>query len=550
MNSIFIKTVKSIRKRIDIPIGRLWQSARRQLLLSLTALVLAVSPLVGVLPVRAASVYDNVYRHTNDLIIPQDTYCPNMPATQDYATIYAQYFLDESKWHSSHQQPSSSMHAVKTAYLAALADENYGTWGVSKIKLYSQTIGYRIFWTQDSSAKLEWFHHSSGLDDLSLYGGGYVDVKCYHGIFSTATLDKFFGPTTAGAGGYAVQISTSGYPNYNYENLFLYSSNPNFDYNYPSGYEGDIIVDFVVDVDDDGLDLAQEGAQGTSDYTTDTDGDGLSDYVESVWYPDREDVFCDDSTPKVCAEPSPTVKDVYVEIDWMDDGTTAYKPNSTQIELVKDAFADKGIHLHIDTGEYGGGNELPVYIPALKFEPDINDTDFFNLKNGDNTYSAQFAEIRRGVWHYMITGNQVDDGGNNDTSGVAYPGDDDAFVALGLVASDHPLTADVAVAGTIIHELGHNLCLTDEDHDYTGQNAACVFDGVDHYAGNDYVSAMNYDKQFALVDYSEGLNPSGDHDDWSAIQIGMDDFVTLGEDPVEDALLRGGFGFDKQAIYN
>jgi hypothetical protein len=56
----------------------------------------------------------------------------------------------------------------------------------------------------------------------------------------------------------------------------------------------------------------------------------------------------------------------------------------------------------------------------------------------------------------------------------------------------------------------------------------------------DYVSFMNCDEQFSLVDYSKGLNILNGHDDWSAVLVGMDDPVTLGEDSTED-LYRNGF---------
>jgi hypothetical protein len=311
---------------------------------------------------------------------------------------------------------------------------------------------------------------------------------------------------------------------------------------------------------DDGWQLTMFAGNGTiakgvtlsaSGYTPpqtnlDSDNDGLSDYIESRSYPNRQVVFCGTS----CVYPDPATKDVFIEVDWMKEGGLfgqTFKPTDTMIAYVQSAFEDKGVNIHFDTGQDGGGNELPTYVEALRFVPTENETDFFNLKNGDNTHQNNFAEERRGIWHYMITGNKLYDGSSNTTSGVSYAGDDDTFVALGQVASAHPSTQDQAIAGTIIHELGHNLCLSNDT--YTGQDPSCVFSGIDTYASNDYHSSMNYSKQFSLIDYSEGTSGQDDHDDWSAVLVGMDDFVTLGVDPQEPTL-RARSSFDKTPIYN
>jgi len=310
---------------------------------------------------------------------------------------------------------------------------------------------------------------------------------------------------------------------------------------YPPSYEG--VQPALADNDEDGLNIAKETAQGTSDDNDDSDGDGLSDYIESRWYANRSDVFCGSQ----CAYPNPTRKDVYVEADWMNDSANEYKLSLTQVNLVRAAFEDKDINLHFDTGQYGGGGGLPTYIEALNFVPTENETDFFNLKNGDEIYQNNFLENRRGIWHYMITGDKLNDGEANTTSGVSYAGDDDTFVALGQIARTHPSTQDQAIAGTVIHELGHNLCLSNTA--YAGQDSSCLFSGIDTEASNDYNSSMNYTKQFSLVNYSNGSNGQNDHNDWAAVLLGMGDFVTLGTDPHEPSSQTRS-SFNKTPIYD
>jgi hypothetical protein len=302
----------------------------------------------------------------------------------------------------------------------------------------------------------------------------------------------------------------------------------------PSGYAGQ---DVPIDYDGDGLTSAQEALQGTSDSAIDTDGDGLSDFTESAWNPHHDAEFCDNSSPKHCAEPHPTAKDVYVEMDWMYDTTNSrsFKPNDTQIGLVTDAFADKDIYFHADTGYYGGGTQILSHstpFTPVTFEKVVG-TDFFDEKD------INFSSDRQGIWRYMISGYNWQDhnGGYTDVSGVAYSGSDNMFLSYGLIADNQAgfyySDLDTAVAGTVMHELGHSLCLSDSTQAYSYQNSECRFIGIDTGNANpldtdfypNYVSAMNYSDQMGWTDYSTGANVSGDNDDWTAIGDKMSDFT-------------------------
>lgn len=267
-----------------------------------------------------------------------------------------------------------------------------------------------------------------------------------------------------------------------------------------------------------------------ADYTPpqadlDSDGDGLSDYVESRSYPSRQAVFCGTS----CAYPDPSIKDLYVENDWMKEPGLlgrSFKPNTAQLTVVEEAFADQDITVHFDTGQYGGGNELPAYTEDMSFYRDENATDFYDYKYGNSAIAVNFDVDRYRIWHYMISGYSYPQIPNS--SGASYVGDDDSFISVGLLEDTTSSGIDDVIAGTILHELGHSLCLSDTLH-YVNQSQDCVYGGV--HAKNDltyasYESVMNYDYQFSdLVDLSSGVGMPEDHDDWSAIAIGMDDFI-------------------------
>ena len=296
----------------------------------------------------------------------------------------------------------------------------------------------------------------------------------------------------------------------------------------PEGYEGEIPEYQATDNDGDGLNETQEQAQGTSDTDGDTDGDGINDLMESVWYPNRDDVFCGSSA---CAYPDPAKKDLYVEVDWMKEADLfgrSFKPSTTQLGYVTNAYAAQGINAHFDTGQYGGGNELPTYVQNLHFEKDASNFDFYDYKNGTSTTSANFGSNRYHIWHYMITGYEYAD--ITGSSGVSYFSDDDAFISSGLI-EDNPgndftySNIDYAIAGTILHELGHNLCLNDKT---TTLHSECYSSYIDSYsAPSAYNSVMNYSYQMSnLLDYSSGANGSSDHNDWGAVSLGFADFVS------------------------
>lgn len=387
---------------------------------------------------------------------------------------------------------------------------NNGVWGVSQLPKYSlapngevDTQAVIVFWST-LSPTINW------------ESWGYVGASS----MTTAILKiSACSPT--------VTIIAD-----NYGTAYLSSDDghvKNFFYNgpvnYPLGYDGESVVGSVSVPDEDGdnLDAVHELTQGTLDTNKDTDGDGINDYVESQWYPGRNSIFCGVSE---CAYPDPVKKDIYVEIDWMNDGTTSFKPTATQVGLVSDAFAAKDIHFHADTGQYGGGSLLSPYTAPLTMVKDPLVTDFFDFKD------ASFSADRKGIWRYMISGKNY--ARYPTSSGASFAGSDNIFVSNGLIRANQAsfgyTDLDTAIAGTMLHEIGHSLCLS-ADVRYSYQDSACVFGGVDSGDSTTnsyplYASSMNYYHQMGMVDYSTKPNLIGDHDDWSAVKTYMGDFTS------------------------
>lgn len=200
------------------------------------------------------------------------------------------------------------------------------------------------------------------------------------------------------------------------------------------------------------------------------------------------------------------------------------QPSTAQLNLLKTAYSNKGIKAHFDTGQLGGGNEVN-FQTVIAMKQVENAPDFYNYKTGGDGLAAQFNANRYAFYHYVLLGYQyVDNDGSAYSSGGSYAGDDDTFIAYGLLRdTGNHSSFDTAIAGTILHELGHSLCLTglnDGLPAYPDQPALCRYSGIDSSGGNSYVSSMNYSNQYSLVDYSSGVNGTVvDHDDWGAIRL-------------------------------
>ena len=230
---------------------------------------------------------------------------------------------------------------------------------------------------------------------------------------------------------------------------------------------------------------------GTDPALRDTDGDGISDGDEVFGTVNDLDL------PALGA--SPFHKDIFIEMDWMDDGAHTHRPTASMINSIIAVFAGAsevqnpcgttGIAMHIDYGQGGlftGGNLIGNDTVV------IFDSEF-------NTYkAAHFDPARKLYFHYCIHAHRYNSSTNNSSGVGEFPGDD-FMVTLQTFLSHSNVTK------TIMHELGHNLGL--HHGGFESRN----------YKPN-YNSVLNYRYQFpgadsscnafgnGVLDYSHGLN--------------------------------------------
>ncbi len=116
---------------------------------------------------------------------------------------------------------------------------------------------------------------------------------------------------------------------------------------------------------------------------------------------------------------------------------------------------------------------------------------------------------------------------------------DSLYISKGLLDDDTNVSSgnlDRAIAGTMAHEIGHSLCLSDSKI-WEEQPNECVFAAIDNnddesefYNLEDYESVMNYRYQLTypydlgIVQYSDGANITDDHKDLEAIALGIGKF--------------------------
>jgi hypothetical protein len=205
----------------------------------------------------------------------------------------------------------------------------------------------------------------------------------------------------------------------------------------------------------------------------DTDGDGLWDDWETFGVDTNGDGEIDLDLPALGA--NPLHRDVFLEIDYMGkagDGHS-HKPPAEALQIVIEAFANApvqnpdgktGITLHIDLS-----NEIRHQDVLLFGEP------FAGIKADATNFGK--SNPRRFAFRYAIFGHQYE--ADNTSSGISETPGDDLMVTL-------PNNDAGAIAGTLMHELGHSL-------------------GLRHGGGDDvnnkpnYRSVMNYRHQFRGV---------------------------------------------------
>ena len=253
----------------------------------------------------------------------------------------------------------------------------------------------------------------------------------------------------------------------------------------------------------------------------DTDGDGAADLWETKYGynpsvfdnhlnldPDNDGL----SNVEECYTDQygshPFQKDIFLEFDWIEsqsNSTESNKPSEEYIKKAVEIFKENNISLHIDVGNLDGGEQIP-YTSNFSFA-DLKDFywDYF-LHNDINN-------PRKGIFHYGL----ICDYG--PSSGFSFIGCDalDSFCISADILKNQfeiPYPRQRFIIGASIHELGHTLGLTVDDHGGNDNKIATLPFTIQWFKYLNYRSCMNYFYTYLILGFSDGSHGPGDFDDW------------------------------------
>lgn len=184
---------------------------------------------------------------------------------------------------------------------------------------------------------------------------------------------------------------------------------------------------------------------------------------------------------------------IYVELDWMEDGTHSHKPSQAVIDRIVQTFAAAGYTIHIDVSNAVPHQGTIAVSNSPSSSPAVQSimADHFD-HSGDSRYYYS-------LWghNYSYNGTFTSSSGIADLPGRVH------LVTLGSFPGQTGTFSHQV--GTLIHEFGHNLNQRHGGADH------------DHYKPN-YLSVMNYHYQL------DGIGPTLLAKGFSNTASGFDDF--------------------------
>jgi hypothetical protein len=247
-----------------------------------------------------------------------------------------------------------------------------------------------------------------------------------------------------------------------------------------------IKIDTINPSNDDNIFFAWFEFSGRGDVNKDSDGDGLLDSWETSGYDHDGDGTIDVNLPALGAKKNK--KDIFIAYAYMNKcagETKTHQPTAAVLNPITRAFArapvsnpagSKGIKLHWKN------------LGMIPCTANLNLTSS-NWAEFDAIMDPRVSPAQRVIYHRMIAGRRYD-GGNS--SGLSR-----GIGASDFVETLHSDTPAGPRAGTIMHELGHNLGLRHGGPDH------------ENYKPN-HLSIMSYSNQFDWL--IKGGNPFLDYE--------------------------------------
>jgi parallel beta-helix repeat protein len=208
---------------------------------------------------------------------------------------------------------------------------------------------------------------------------------------------------------------------------------------------------------------------------------------------------------------SPFQRDVFLEFDWTASliENTTNKPPVQEITQMIDAFARQNITLHVDTGNLGGGEE----IPAKEF---VSYADIITLY-WDYFLHNDLNNPRQRIFHYGIICDY------SEGPGFAVVGWDhlNSFViGAQFLADKFPgYTREWVTMTSAMHEVGHTFGLIVTKYNGIDNHITMKPTYKEFWTYSRYKSMLNYLYTFSWMDFSDGSHGPGDYNDWGNLDF-------------------------------
>jgi len=256
----------------------------------------------------------------------------------------------------------------------------------------------------------------------------------------------------------------------------------------------------------------------------DTDGDGAPDWWELKWgynpavWDDHQHLDPDNDSLNNIEEcymdqfgSNPFKKDVFLEFDWIKtmNVNVTNKPQTKEITQMIDAFAKHNITLHVDTGNLGGGEE----IPSRSF---VSYADLINLY-WDYFLHNNLNNPRQRIFHYGLICDYTEGPG---FAVVGWDNLNSFVIGVQFLAEKYPHYRREWLAMTsAMHETGHTFGLIATKH--TGIDNQMTMKPIykEFWLYCKYKSLLNYVYTFAMMDFSDGSHGRGDFNDWGNLDF-------------------------------
>ena len=207
----------------------------------------------------------------------------------------------------------------------------------------------------------------------------------------------------------------------------------------------------------------------------------------------------------------PFKKDIFLEFDWMETKTTgeSNKPAKDYINMITESFAVHNISLHVDTGNLDGGEIIP-YQSHFNYAV-LQDYywDYFLHNDMNNP--------RKGIFHYGLI---CDYGPSPGFAVIGWDHLDSFCISADWLQENQPSRdRQRLIVGGSIHELGHTLGLTVDDHGGNDNTVATQLFNKQWFKYLPYKSCMNYWYTYKILTFSDGSHGKGDFNDWENMDL-------------------------------